>query len=405
MLLLFVLIVSVHGWAECASDGEYCHINTADLYLDSKTEIDLNGHVLVRYGADGQWSYRYFTKLNAVYCHSSNFGYFTTSSTRMCYFVHPGYYYGYGAYSILSIGDYVPYTFNDIHRIDYLDGMLTTNVMGRVSCRTELFYLQPVDYQSGSLHTHTNKYCNYYFSNVTAEYTTWKFCATEGKRCYLPNNYNIYSIGFGSGGAEIAKYNSYNAVVIREFSGSSLLCSTAFFPAVDNYETTYPSNSRVCLYAIRKQFNDIRGFWNNVASCNGCRIQETLTIGVSSTNTQATSETWTSSFVESSNNGFKFGLFSNSETLSKTQTHAVMLSSSNSLSQMASKSFTASCGGETDQRYLYQWMLSANENCESDFHCKTSVYTANFVCRTKVGPPKCIPTECADPECETCRSS
>lgn len=409
MLYLVVSILFcvplVHTWALCASDGEYCHINLADLYLDNNTKIIDQGYVFVRYGADGEWSYRFFKGLNAVYCHSSNFGYVATDNTRMCYYTYPRNYTQDPEYYIVPNGQYVPYKYNIINQLDYANGILTTNIMGRVKCTTSLFYRQPTDYDNGVIQSHKSDICRFYPRNLTSEYTSWRICATEGKRCYLPNGFNIYSILFGSGGAEIAKYNSYNAAVIREYSGTSVNCDTSFFPSVDVYETPYPNNPRVCLYAIRNQFTDMRGLWDQVASCRNCKIQETLTVGVSSTNSDATSESWTDSFAESTTNGMKFGWYSNSETLNKQQSHTVLESSSHALTQMASKSFTASCGSDTGQVYLWQWLLSTNENCSNDIFCKTKVYTTTFLCRSKPGPPKCIPSECYDDECDVCTNS
>lgn len=401
MFLLFC-IPCVYTWALCAINGEYCHINLSDLHLDENTTIIDHAYVLVRYGADGMWSYRTFKGLNAVYCHSSNFGNVPASNSRMCYYTYPGNYTYDSRYITLSIGEYVPYEYNTVNRMDYSNGILTTNVMGRVKCNTELFYQQPTDYSAGAIQTHSNNHCRYYPQNLTGEYTQWKICATEGKPCYLPNRFNIYSIAFGSGGAESEQLNSYNAVIIREYSGEYVMCDISFFPNIGVYDNTYPDNPRVCLYAINKQFTDMRGYWNQVAACRNCKVQETLTIGVSSMNSNATSKSWTESFTKSTTNGVKFGFFSNSETMSKQQSNTVLESSSQALTQIASKSFSASCGGDVGQVYMWQWVLSADENCAGDVFCKTKVFTTTFLCRSTFGPPKCIPSECADDECEVC---
>jgi hypothetical protein len=305
-------------------------------------------------------------------------------------------------YSLLSKGEYVPYQYNTIYRLDYANSILTTRAMGRVSCRVSLFYEQPYDYIGGSLYLHNGDTCRYFYQNLTDEYESWTLCATEGHICYLPNDFNIFSIAFGSGGMEESKWNSYNALVIREFSGRSILCSEDFFSSVDVHNTQYSNNPRACAYSIRKQFSNTQGFWKMVGKCQNCRLTETLTIGVSSTNTDASSESWTDSFTKSTNNGFHFKMFSNSETLSSSQSQTVMESSSHALTQMASKSFSVSCGGDVGQRYLWQWMLSTQEQCANSLRCLTNIYTAIYLCRTAPDEPRCIPTECFDDECDVC---
>jgi hypothetical protein len=391
------------GWIQCASSGGYCRINSVRVKVNETniTNYHTTSTIQGRYGYGVQWSFRTFRYTNVFYCHSSNFGDPCTGvsgcSTRTCYYRHLD-------------DDYIPYKYHHryeinekiinyddkIRRLDYLD----RSVMyygGSITCKASLFYRDVDVYYNGYLTHYDPKdiYCTGYPEyDYTTNYTGWHICAEEGGECALPYSYNIFSISFGF----TDWYNNASAVV-REFSGNTIRCDNGVFPD-DKTVTSQDFGTgtyRVCAYSISSQFKNPIGYWKPVASCANCSaLQQTIGFGVSSTNANVESESWTDGLTESVNTGIRLGPFSGGTQLSESQRHTVTEQSSTAFSETFSRSCTAVCSpsGNQTNLYIYQWLIDVDQNCASDVDCNAKIYTCNYLCRHTTEVPMCIPGEC-----------
>lgn len=393
-----------NNWAKCGTDGNLCHVSNIFLQNINGSDHDIRGRILARYGSGSQWSYRKFY-VNVFECSASNFGNPCNGfdcGTKICQYRHINDYYLNVPYNQVQFGSYkagetVNNIDDNIYRLEYADGRVATNIFGKVIVQVGLFYKQPVEYYKGNLNDASGKIFSYYRNiSLTSQYSKWNVCAEEGQICYFPNTFNIFSVSFGSG------WLGYTtAGIIREWSGNGVMCSTSSFPDINVYGNDYPSNKRYCAYSIDTQFSEPTGYWKLVSSCLNCKLQETLVLGVSSTNQESTTESWTDALTMTTQSGVKFKVFSNTETLTSQQSHSVSDTSMHAFSQTSSKSCSASCGSDSGPSYLYQWMLDVNENCQ-EVTCLTHIYTCVFLCKQTPSEPACIPGECADSECDKC---
>jgi len=90
--------------------------------------------------------------------------------------------------------------------------------------------------------------------------------------------------------------------------------------------------------------------------------------------------------------------------MTEQQSQTVTATGSTSFTRVASDSCMASCTESVGPVYMFQWVLSVGKNCV-DGRCPTYIHTCIFLCKTTPALPKCIPSECADKECNTCVES
>jgi hypothetical protein len=426
----FLFVYFIHGmvlpqqWVSCGSSGSYCSINQMKLVNFNGTNISQSWNVQTKFCSGYSCSYRYFNYINAFYCHETNFGNpclpFENCNSFQCYYRYitdDEYYNTVDKHPTKIItyfeNDYIRNTDDQVYQLTFNFGIESAAssilyVIGNIQCKPNLIYTGIQIYQNKHIVQRSNKNCAYEpLIDHTKEYSPFIPCAEENNYCSFPNSFNIYSVAFG----HFEIYNGIKgAAVIREFSGSGIICKEGVFPSFSATNIDLPDGySKICAYSIHRQFSNIIGTWKLVSSCFNCKLSKTLTFGVSSSNSDATSETWSESFAKSANSGMHLKVWSSQVSLSDQQSHAVTTSSSSAFTTSKTESCTATCSYDQGPVYLFQFVITAGELCTDPKvsvygtnYCPTQIDTCHYLCKQTQIEPKCIPSECVDNECLRC---
>ena len=147
------------------------------------------------------------------------------------------------------------------------------------------------------------------------------------------------------------------------------------------------------------------GEWKIAASCAGqdCIIDEDIEYGVTSTSTEACSDSWTQSLTKTVSGSLSFKIFGVSKSLTTSQATTVNNIVSNSYTRQSSVSCDAECGdGSSDDWTLYQWVMNIGEYVKADI-IPFNVNSCNYICTTSSIQPQCPPGYCTTgTECANC---
>ena len=135
---------------------------------------------------------------------------------------------------------------------------------------------------------------------------------------------------------------------------------TGDFPCNGNAFGVANSNNEdnFCYVANNTMFVGAIGEWKIAASCAGedCIIDEDIEYGVTSTSSEACSNSWTQSLTKTVSGSLSFKIFGISRSLTTEQATTVDNIVSNSYTQQSSVSCEAKCGnGSSNDWTLYQW--------------------------------------------------
>jgi hypothetical protein len=411
MIYFYILILVGLGssWNQCGTNGGICHVSHG---LYNNLTYTQGGYMapvnsfIARFGSGVQWSYRYFTEINAFRCDVNNFGNPCSHSPsdscgdgvlKCSYrYINDDDYYGTiprGGSGLYKTNEIIKPPYFDIFKVYFSQFKTFTYFVGRVSCQPSLFYADLISYEDNKLITYTDYGCDVpEFKTVNNNFGEWSDCAEEGQFCNFPNTYNIYSVIFISG----EKSDLTMTGVIGQFSGNGIMCDTSVFPNVPVNSETYPDHKRYCSFSIEKQFSNITGYWKKVAMCSGesCKMQFSISQGVSSTSSYASTETWSDSFTKSMSNGFHFKFWSNTQNIGSQESHSVTDSSSHAFTQTVSKTCSATCGDLSGPINMWQWTIDATENCHEGNSCNLHIYTCIYMCIPSNEEPSCLPGYC-----------
>lgn len=418
LTILFLSLVSCYrkewGFSPCANDGQYCEI-PADAYSGAiMTQYTLNGksnfytipnanyRLLVAYGASGQYVYKEFgVNMNVLYCHYSVFGnpaQGINTDARTCsykYIYNPK---NTSSKEVVSTNYLIPA--GEIYFAGYTGEDMVAYVMGNVSLYPYLFGGESYTYYNGKITHWDLKYRDYvvYTEDLSHMYGVWDFCANEGFYCKLPSNDTVYSILFGTGAyTQDVVYSN----VIKDFSGGSILCSTANFPDVPVQVSNFPQGARrFCKITTKTIFTDIVGYWELAVSCNNCSISETLQLGVTSSSMLATTKTWSAAYTKSIQRELQFKIGNSVTQTSRSTAASVSSMSMHAFSQSLVRSCTATCH---NVQSLWQWKLTSSEVCKLYDTCNFDTFTCNYICKDDLSSPLCPLGSCLDKECTVCR--
>lgn len=420
IFIVFALLVAAtlaSNWIACAHEGEVCHVpinpgsgavNTT--YNGSKVIIPKNNtYIMASFGCGIQFAYREFeTRSNSFHCTTEIFGnptYGKPSCSKSCYFRYFSRT-GYSGEKTVAGSYYMPPELQDkydgyltVFNMGYADMSLTGYFMGKIPLESKVFGT-PILYKNGQA-TAPSRDFRVYDDDLTHLYGTWHYCTNEGYFCELPNPDQVYSIMFGTGSVytlgEGYYPDTWPSNIIREFSGSSIHCSTNSFPDMPVFVSDYPNNKRYCLYSIKTVFDQPIGRWKAIASCSNCQMTESFSFGYTSTSSTSKTESWSTQLAESTSASLHWGFGSASESLSTTTTHTITEMSMHAYTQQFGKTCSATC----KTGYLWQWVINVNE-VTTDGNVPFDVYTCNFLCRQDAGEPQCPLSSCEDDQCNEC---
>lgn len=420
MLVFFLLmnnILFLNAWTMCAKRGAYCNF-PIDEYAGAIQIIDSTGYNGTLYDLGGSvfllkfchaefctFRMTWHANVNTVKCDEGTFGDPAIGeSDKFCSWkvLQNGFPKG----KIVNVTtSYFPIPMGHFYHITNKNFIV--KAMGHVPLNDKIFGGVPLYYQfQGNLYSDTPKY-KYFEHDLAGLYQDWKYCATEGEYCHLPDPMTVYTIIFG-----IGDENRYRNIAY-EFTGPYIMCDTRVFPDIVAGNQWYwgdvspfpKGKQRFCMYSKKTSFSNIVGYWKQVTSCvgYGCKITEVLTEGVSSQSVDSTSESWSSSLSSSTSENAKFLVFGASHSMNQQESHATSVASSEAFSKTFGQSCTASCGGTSNATILWQWHLNVDESCGEFIVCPFVAKTCNYVCTTSFSEqPLCPVNSCKNADCSEC---
>jgi hypothetical protein len=167
-----------------------------------------------------------------------------------------------------------------------------------------------------------------------------------------------------------------------------------------SYPRTF--SSMKCCQIRKPEWAPPEGRWNLVASvAGGGQISETLSEGISTTDTKSVTHSWSKSVTRSISSGFSFFGFSFSISVSKTVSRSVSNTVTHSTTHTLTNTCKATCSPHPDGLpvYLYQWHMDFKRGYGTSYMAPTSTLdTCNYYCVYSQQPqsPACPLGACYD---------
>jgi len=370
------------SWVYCGQEDNKCYIPSSIKYTT------------VAYGKLGKWTFQDFTNndntiLN-IDCNNNGFGDIYPAATKIC------------CYNIFATNGPTTSSLSYTYRTQEGGNPYVSWSFIRYGANNRYTYR----YSEGQLFCNNNYFNDPYSgkSKTCASLTTsppvqpsWIVCGTEkGGSCNLNVDTQITNI------KRLVKYSyggrsSYRSVFS---TNGNIDCNNNLF------DDPYSGTDKICYVSSisdSKIFSEIVGSWQQVGSCLNCPLTVSLSEGVTSTSSYATTSTWSTALSVSVKTECSFLGTGGKVAVSASTGYSIANTMSSSFSKTVTKSCSASCAS-TGQWYMFQWTLSVGEY--SDLTFKTfSTYACNYICiPQKNTPPKCPLNFCADSTCQTCLS-
>lgn len=169
-----------------------------------------------------------------------------------------------------------------------------------------------------------------------------------------------------------------------------------------------------CLYQPPLPWQNITGDWIEKQTANGyAGISMELTVGTSSTDSTATTESWSKSFTTAVSSGFSFEGVSGSVSISGTVAEQTATTVTSATTHTMEQSCTVDCPSPASLKMGYnylgvwQWVMDGYQKGEKTTTVQSCTFFCIYSASSEPIPPKCPPTDCAasDNFCQTCLPS
>jgi len=230
-------------------------------------------------------------------------------------------------------------------------------------------------------------------------------CATEGQDCILPPNTAGYIVRYGNLGQGTWDGYPGNFVYLNITGMSSIPCNGRIF----GNPTDHSPVPNYCQMRPLTLFFAPVGHWVNaqaLVAADGGQIEQRIEWGVTSTSTEATTNTWANTLTETIGVELAFGDVTVSSSISMSESYSLAKLTSRAVTKSKQVWRTVSCDvppGKTVT--MFQWVVSANEYLDLGYPAAFNIFSQTTICVEGTKAPKCLPNMCAedDPSCQTCK--